>query len=585
MIASPSVIKMLSSQVSGSPVSSGTRLAAGKSNVYFFPTITFINPQKVFLRGTQNFPVSPYIPGYALSFPQFLLYKPKEMEFEALYFGDRLTVVNPRGVIGVVTLWSKPEYVLERFREAGVDLDPATSPIAVFGTLYGNGLREMLRNLLYNPQIQVLLICGHDRSGSKQELINFFEHGLMQLESSLVKYEDFEGHRKVVPCRIHGTKRIMDDMVQKDHFAAQPILNYLGDPKEEEVIYSIRHFFNNWTPPQVILDLSRLKIPLPKVKVDYFPSNLLAHQVIQDSAIDAWIDLIFLLIRFGKRVTLKKGDRLELQNVKVIVNKPEFEQKKIKKFNLDSKKLRLYQKDILKVNKKIDKEIFAVQKPLIPTIQLRPDETYNYGHRLRAHFQIDGLAEFVTRLKDDLEDRKSYFTLWDNKRDLKTKSGQPCFVSLFFRKCENLLTMTSTFRTHNALDGWLLNFYGLMAIQELVADKVGLPIGPITVISHSISIDPKELDRALTVVGKRKWKMSLDPMGYFRVTVDGDELLVEHRAEDVTLKEYRGRTAVALQHQIARDAAVSDLNHAMYLGRQLAKAEMALKEGREFVQD
>ena len=75
--------------------------------------------------------------------------------------------------IGVVTLWSKPDYVIERFRQAGVDLDPATSPIAVFGTLYGNGLREMLRNLLYNPQIQALLICGNDRSGSREELTTF----------------------------------------------------------------------------------------------------------------------------------------------------------------------------------------------------------------------------------------------------------------------------------------------------------------------------------------------------------------------------------------------------------------------------
>ena len=73
------------------------------------------------------------------------------MEFVPLHFGDRLTIINPRGTIGVVTLWSKPDYVIDRFRQAGVDLDEATSPIAVFGTLYGNGLREMLRNLLYNP--------------------------------------------------------------------------------------------------------------------------------------------------------------------------------------------------------------------------------------------------------------------------------------------------------------------------------------------------------------------------------------------------------------------------------------------------
>jgi thymidylate synthase len=145
--------------------------------------------------------------------------------------------------------------------------------------------------------------------------------------------------------------------------------------------------------------------------------------------------------------------------------------------------------------------------------------------------------------------------------------------------------LTATFRTHNALDAWLMNFYGLMALQRAVAERVDLPPGPITVFSHSISIDPRELDRALTVVEKRKWKMHLDPQGYFRITLDGDEILVEHRFEDVTLKEYRGKTAIAIQHQIARDLAVSDMNHAMYVGRQLAKAEVALKEGKEFVQE
>jgi thymidylate synthase len=158
-------------------------------------------------------------------------------------------------------------------------------------------------------------------------------------------------------------------------------------------------------------------------------------------------------------------------------------------------------------------------------------------------------------------------------------------VSAFFRTFEDKLTLTATFRTHNALDAWLLNFYGLMRLQEEVAVQAGLPRGAITVFSHSISIDPRELDRALTVAGKRKWKMRLDPCGYFRVTLDGQEILVEHRYEDVTLAEYRGRTAIALQHQIARDLAVSDVNHAMYLGRQLARAELALKTGGEFIQD
>ena len=156
------------------------------------------------------------------------------------------------------------------------------------------------------------------------------------------------------------------------------------------------------------------------------------------------------------------------------------------------------------------------------------------------------LRRCVIRLKKDPEDRKAYITLWDNSEDLKAPSGHPCFVSLFFRKYEEKLTLTATFRTHNALDGWFQNFYGLMAIQKWVAKRVNMHIGPITVISHSISIDPRELDRAMLIIGKRPFKVRLDPMGYFRITLDGKEILVEHRFEDVTLKEYRGKKAERL---------------------------------------
>ncbi len=307
--------------------------------------------------------------------------------------------------------------------------------------------------------------------------------------------------------------------------------------------------------------------PLPQVETLYYPSNPRAHQIVSKGPLEAWLDLLFLITRFGRRVTLKKGERLELQNVKVVVEEPQIiEPKILAAHNLDEGKIGKYYMEFLEG-------------------ELRPDEAYTYGHRLRTYFKLDAVEVLAERLQRDPEDRKAYFTLWDNTRDLTAKESRPCFVSAFFRKFADKLTLTATFRTHNALDAWLLNLYGMMALQQEVAGRAGMTPGAITVFSHSISIDPRELDRALAVVEKRRWKMHLDPMGYFRVTLDGNEILVEHRAEDVTLKEYRGRTAMSLQHQIARDMALSDLNHAMYLGRQLAKAEMALKEGREFVQD
>jgi thymidylate synthase len=490
------------------------------------------------------------------------------MEFIPLHFADRLTVINPQGTIGVVTLWSRPDYVIERFRQAGVNLGRETSPIAVFGTLYGNGLREMLRNLLYNPQIQTLLICGHDRSGSKQELLNFFNLGLEPIKGAPVEYKLRSGPmvENITPHRIRQTKRIIDPQVKSEYFKFPLKFELFSDPQKSDTVYEIKKYFETFSFPQ-IENLRRLKIPLPEVEVDYFPSNPRGHVVVRDAPIEAWKEVLYLLTRFGRRVTLKKGDRLELQHVKVVVEKPRFEpEEKLRALNLDPQKLRRYQEDILMG-------------------EMRPDETYNYGHRLRTYFGLDTLATCAQRLKEDPEDRKSYVALWDTARDLTVKEGRPCLVSLYFRKFDDKLTLSATFRTHNAMDAWLLNVYGLMAIQGWVAKEGGLAPGAIVVISHSLGLDPRELDRAMMVIGKRPFKVNLDPMGYFRVTLDGKEILVEHRFEDITLKEYRGRTAVSLQHQIARDVAISDINHAMYLGRQLAKAEMALKDGREFVQD
>ena len=223
----------------------------------------------------------------------------------------------------------------------------------------------------------------------------------------------------------------------------------------------------------------RIKIPLPEVEVQCFPSNPRGHQVVRDTPLEAWKEILYLLSRFGRRVTLKKGDRLELQNIKVVVEKPKAEaDNDLKKYNLDPEKFRKYQKDIVRSKIRPDKSSLKGQARLLKWVQLRPDETYNYSERLRTHFGLDSLERCVIRLKKDIEDRKAYITLWDNLRDLKASSGHPCFVSLFFRKFEEKLTLTATFRTHNALDGWFQNFYGLMAIQKWVAKRVKMRIGP-----------------------------------------------------------------------------------------------------------
>ncbi len=71
-----------------------------------------------------------------------------------------------------------------------------------------------------------------------------------------------------------------------------------------------------------------------------------------------------------------------------------------------------------------------------------------------------------------------------------------------------------------------------------------------------------------------------DPKGDFRIWVWNDRIVCEH--ENVTIV---GRTAKEILDTIIELDLVSRLDHAGYLGRELMKAEIALKLGKNYVQD
>ena len=109
--------------------------------------------------------------------------------------------------------------------------------------------------------------------------------------------------------------------------------------------------------------------------------------------------------------------------------------------------------------------------------------------------------------------------------------------------------------------------------------------------------------------------IALDPSGYFLIKVDADagELLLEHYGNTIDEKGlardsetgevlsckggnrprqptaiYRGTSAKQLGIQLTEGDGphpLSRLDHALYLGRELQKAEQCLRDGRNYVQD
>lgn len=471
------------------------------------------------------------------------------MTLELLYYNDKVTVVNPDGYIGILTLWSRTDVIMKK-------LGDLPSSVAAIANLYGDGISQLLVNLLNNPQITHLCIIGNNRTDSASELINFFEHGVEEVKIN-----------GSMQCRIRNTTRLINSALSDpDLFVGRAPLIHdscLEHAHLDDQIVELKYLLSLIVKRDHLPD--RKVVRLVEPKIDVLPSVQQGHQIVTESQLDAWGELLFLIQRYGLPTALAKGDRKELMNLKVVITNPKWQtDDEYDKYNLSKQRLENYCKTML--------------EPV-----LESDTSYTYGNRLQEYFGYDMIEMVVQRLQADREDRKSYLSLWDARLDMQdrnldnTPRGHPCWVGGFFRVYDGALTLSVTFRTHRAYTAWIENVHGLINLQAMVAGRLQLPIGPLTVISHSISIDPGQLPLIESIVNSRKWKLRNDNRGDVVFSINDGKAVVEHKMSGVLLKRYESANIEALSHQLAQDYIVSDLNHALYVGRQLGKLQLCLK--------
>lgn len=77
-----------------------------------------------------------------------------------------------------------------------------------------------------------------------------------------------------------------------------------------------------------------------------------------------------------------------------------------------------------------------------------------------------------------------------------------------------------------------------------------------------------------------------DKAGYFRISINERGIAAEHyNSKDELLRIIEGSGARSICLTLIRNGWVSKLDHAAYLGRELTRAELALRNGSEFIQD
>ncbi len=89
-------------------------------------------------------------------------------------------------------------------------------------------------------------------------------------------------------------------------------------------------------------------------------------------------------------------------------------------------------------------------------------------------------------------------------------------------------------------------------------------------------------------VGERNEAVTMDKAGYFVILPLPDQqvISVEHYSYDNTfLRIIEGTNARTIYQAIVKEGWVTELSHAAYLGKELAKAELSLQHGFKYMQD
>ncbi len=102
------------------------------------------------------------------------------------------------------------------------------------------------------------------------------------------------------------------------------------------------------------------------------------------------------------------------------------------------------------------------------------------------------------------------------------------------------------------------------------------------------NIEPVQISTAPVIQAKEPVKVEMDRAGYFVIIPQKDKktIIVEHYSNDNSLlRVIEGKNARSIYSTVVENGWITQLSHAAYLGKELAKAERSIKTGFRYVQD
>lgn len=481
-------------------------------------------------------------------------------------YKDKMLVAgNQNSQVAICTLWTKKELMAEK-----LDMNK----ISVIGNLYSpkRGVSFLVRNILANPKIRYLIVCGLDRSGSGQVLVDLAKNGFKKNESKKNSRDYWQA--------ISNIENRIDIEIERKALETFCKCVEVIDAREEKDLGKIQNVIDNLNQnlPSFIPDPLIFPDP-PKEKTNIFPAESSAHVIRGERIAEVWLKILDHILKFGiTDQTAYQNQQKEIIDIISVIS--------------DEDPDNLYIPGWLPNNREHLKNYL----PTILTGNCPTGTSYTYGSRMRDHFDVDQVQNVIDELKQEKYSRRATISLLDPRIDTKSKNP-PCLNHCWFRIQQNRLYLVSTIRSNDMFEAWPENAFGLRMLQNLVWKELlgtysEIKLGNLEIHSLSAHAYDDSWEEAKQTVEKYYNQVVPHPRnirdlrGNFIIRIENNEIIVEHYSSDeVLLNVYKNKKAMPIYFELSRNEAISLVSHALYIGTELQKAEVAIKLGIEYKQD
>lgn len=494
-------------------------------------------------------------------------------KFSPICKANQLIIGN--GTTVVVTGWTLKEAVAKY-------LEP--HEYAAIGHLYSptRGICFLIRNLLANPWVRRLVLINATKEDKNSGSINCFQDFLTQgfREGKTDNGKDCW----LINSKIAGyiDKEIDGLLLEKLRRSLEwKIATNLKEGVEIVKSFSQLPTLAPWNEPR--------EFPSSEVTPQILPAPLYGHRIEGKTIAETWVKIVHRIKNTGKiKPNAYGGQWQELIDLTAIVTDepPDFYFPEPNYLPCD--------RDFIK---EYIPQIVGCFDRRNPTPQ---GDAYTYGQRLRSHFGADQIEQVINKLVKDINSARAVMSLWDVKDS--EIAHPPCLNHIWVRINEGKLSLTATFRSNDMFSAWVANAMGLRALQKHICDeivarsepKLKLTLAPLITISQSAHIYDDCWENADELIASQYHKICQsrdfsDPAGSYVISVGDNCIMVEHMTpgSGEVINCYSGKNAKQIYQKIAQDCPYLEIEHALYLGTELQKAEISLSEGGtiEYEQD